>query len=159
MTRRKKSNRMDIYIVCARARVVSIYRYTVPITTCTLAHCGDALDYNMCTARVSLQYKLIQDPSLYCIASARHNAMECKDHMSSLHAWPASTVCAKRHSTKARVHILCDNYELETITTKIHNNIKTTVIIISAFFLGKTFALSYHNMPMAVVNSYLSFIL
>ena len=82
--------------------------------------------------------------------------MECKDHMSSLHAWPASTVCAKLYSTKTRVCILCDNYELEIITTKIHNNIKTTIIIISAFFLGKIFALSYPKMPMAVVNSHLS---
>ena len=139
-------------------RAVRIYRYSVPITSCTLAHCGDTLDYNniMRTARVSLQYESTKDPSLYCIASARHNTMECKDHMSSLHAWPACTVCAKLYSTKTRVCILCDNYELEIITTKIHNNIKTTIIIISAFFLGKIFALSYPKMPMAVVNSYLS---
>ena len=125
MTRRKKSNRTDIYIVCARVRTVRIIIQIggTDNYSCTLAHCGDALDYNMHTARVSLQYESTQDPSLYCIASAHHNTMEYKDHMSSLRAWPASTVCVKRHSIKARVHILCDNYELETITTKIHNNI------------------------------------
>ena len=60
-----------------------------------------------------------------------------------LHSWPAGTRLYV-HVQSGTVHqgagactfILRDNYEWEAITTKMCNN-----IIISAFFLGKTFAL------------------